>query len=162
MSLPRDPARAHVERDDDDDARAMKRARKTEAARQRAIASAFMVSQGLGAVAVAVGALGLDGAVALCESRDLSSDLSTTFDALGYTVDHLPSKADIDLLLIGIEVKRRQSISRSNGKPSTPRDVVGDLCTPLEAARSFDVLESFGLTGILFHKTFDHAALGAI
>jgi len=120
-----------------------------------------MFSQGLGAFAVAVGHLGLEGATTLCESRAPSPELSAAFDALGYTVDHLPTQADINLVLIGVEIRRRQVVLRANGKLCAVRDAAAGLCTSHDASRSLDALESFGLSGVTFNRVFDNAALGA-
>lgn len=118
-----------------------------------------MSAQGLGAFAAAVGHLGLDGATALCETRDLPAALLAVFDALGYTVDHLPSREDVELVLIGVEIKRRQTIRQSNKKPHGVHDVIDGLCDAKTAVRSAHVLESFGLIGVTFHKQFTHAAM---
>lgn len=94
--------------------------RKKRDAQNRAIANVIAVAPGLGAFAVAVGQLDLQGAVDLCATRDPSPSLQAAWDDVGYTVEQLPSAEDIRCLLLGIEARRRNYVHKRATKTAAP------------------------------------------
>lgn len=119
--------------------------RKSEFARKRALAHAIATAPGLGAFATALGALGLDGAVELCETRDPPPRVQRLWDVLGYSMAALPSREDIDLVILGAEIARRREVKRSNGEPTPIASLIDGLCdSPHEAKRALDVLANYG------------------
>jgi hypothetical protein len=90
--------------------------------------------------------LGLDGAVALCETRDPPARVMQVWGVLGYALDQLPSAEDINLILIGAEITRRRLSRQRLSRQQPPvASVIYGLCdTPQEARRALKVMESYG------------------
>jgi len=115
------------------------------AAEKRAIINALATSPVMGAFTVAVGQLGLDGAVLLCQTRTPSPRLLAAWGELGYRLGQLPTSEDIRLFLLGVEIKRRLSEARQAGGASSIKQVLfGGLCSPREAKDALHLLKSYG------------------
>ena len=117
---------------------------KAETARNRARAQAIASAPSLGAFAVAVGQLGIDGAVRLCGTRDIPARVQEVWDVLGYRIDQLPTAEDVRLLLVGVEVKRRLVQARKNSDQSTLPQLVAGFCKLDEARKGLRVLRNYG------------------
>lgn len=86
---------------------------------RRAIAHALASAPGLGALAVAVGQLGINGAARVARTRRAPPALRAAWGELGYTIEQLPSAEDFRLLLVGVEVRHALYDARHHD-PSTP------------------------------------------
>ena len=128
---------------------------------KRAIANALMSSAGLGAFAVAVGHLGLDGATELCATRTPPPELLAVWETLGYTAQHLPTSEELELLLLGVEIQSRQVIRVTNKDPRCEvRDVIDDLCDGKTAMKALRMAKSFGVESPhLFARSRDIGAI---
>lgn len=136
--------------------------RKRENARRRAIANVLATAPGLGAFATAVGQLGLDGAVELCATREPPERVQLIWGTLGHHLEQLPSAEDIRCLLLGIEAKRRQEVTRANHTPPVPIFVMAEDmgCQPLEIQRGLKLLGDYG--GSVNPRMPDGKALGVL
>lgn len=118
---------------------------RAEVARLRALAHVLATSPGLGAFAVAVGHLGLDGALGLCETRDPPPRVQHVWDGLGYTLAQLPTAEEIRLVVIGAEIKRRVAIRRTNSEPIIPlHRLIEGLCSLEDAKKGKRLLRFYG------------------
>jgi len=118
--------------------------KRSEIARRRALSNAVASAPSLGAFTVALGQLGYDGAVQLCESRTPPPRVEYLWGVLGYTVDQLPGADEIRLLEIGAEIARRSMQRRKDRKPTPIRELIEGLCGLEDAKRAMCVLRSFG------------------
>lgn len=122
----------------------MKRPDKTTGARLRAVANAIASAPCLGAFACAVAQLGLDGAVALCTTRDPSPRLQGIWSILGHTLEQLPSGEEIRLFLIGCEIQRRLVNKRGQGKVLSLQALTHSLCTLEEVSEAVELMDNYG------------------
>lgn len=125
--------------------------KRSELARRKAIAQALSGSAALGAFTVAVGLVGLDGAVALCESREYPKDILDQWGELGYRPEQMPSAEEIRLVVLGVEIQRAQ-FARDNAHKE-PLTLASFSCGAAEAQRALKVCERFGATAIHGHAT---------
>jgi hypothetical protein len=125
---------------------------------RRAVAHALVSAPGLGALAVAVGHLGLRGAARLCKTRRPPAALRRAWEELGYRVEQLPSAEDFRLLMVGIEVHRALYVARR----VNPAETLAAVAKPLGHAQQ-DVLLGLRLVRAYGCRTDVHyEELGAI
>jgi hypothetical protein len=119
--------------------------RRSDFSRKRALAYVIGTTPGLGSFAAAVGVLGFEGALELCETRDPSPRVRQLWDALGYALASLPTRDEVDLVITGAEIARRLAMHRTNEGPVPVASVIDGVCASAhEAKRALDMLKSYG------------------
>ena len=116
---------------------------KADVARRRALAYAFATASGLGALVVAVGQLGLDGALQLCETRKPPPLVRHLWESLGYGISQLPTREEVEQIIVAVDYRRRQALARVHGKPKDAPGVSAGL-NMRDVRRGERLLDSYG------------------
>ena len=141
----------------------MRQTTKGEHAKMRAVCNVLATAPGLGAFAVAVAMHGLNGAVALCETREPCDRLKLVWRGLGYTMEQLPSHDDIKCILAGAEAARRHEVARKLGQELPALFVMAEdmECSAKDIHRGMLLLKQYGAE-VSSPKLPSEARLGAI
>ncbi len=95
---------------------------------------------------MAVGQLGVRGAVRVGETRKAPRALLDAWAAVGYRIEQLPSGEDIRVLMVGIEVRHALISARTNRPNASLAEVVkplghaqADIYRGLRLVRAYEV-----------------------